>query len=203
MGSVEQLEGTRCVSITADPFQSTKPVMVGYVGIGHYLYLSEVSRSWVAAYKKLPLVEIAMLSEYGEPSKTKYCSSYYTFYSDAFASEPRLRLAQDRGLHLKADNFKLQRMAGRSASIDVLKVAHDLGLPLTAHVMRGAAESGSIDKIQWLHTEHGCPFPADITHFAARVGDVRLLKWLKQQQGVFDKGTSMRAVEYGHQDVLE
>jgi hypothetical protein len=106
-------------------------------------------------------------------------------------------------LHLEADNYKLQRLAGRTAAIDVLKVAHNLGLAFTAHVMRGAAESGSIDKIQWLHTEHNCPFPTNITHSAARVGDVRLLKWLNQQQCVFDKGTSMRAVEYGHQTVLE
>eukprot|EP00953_Heterococcus_sp_UTEX-ZZ885_P015932 8975-Heterococcus_DN1.PRE.1 len=167
------------------------------------MFLSEISHSWLKAYKKLRYQEIATLSESGLPGGFKILTKCCTCYSAAFASESRLRLAQSRGLHLEADSYKLQRMAGRSASIDVLKVAHDLGLVFTAHVMRGAAESGSIDKIQWLHTEHNCPFPTNITYFAARVGDVRLLKWLNQQQCVFDKGTSMRAVEYGHQTVLE
>eukprot|EP00953_Heterococcus_sp_UTEX-ZZ885_P015936 8976-Heterococcus_DN1.PRE.1 len=136
-----QHEDRRLSSSSADPFQSTLPLIIDYVGIGHWMFLSEISHSWLKAYKKLRYQEIATLSESGLPGGFKILTKCCTCYSAAFASESRLRLAQSRGLHLEADSYKLQRMAGRSASIDVLKVAHDLGLVFTAHVMRGAAES--------------------------------------------------------------
>jgi hypothetical protein len=72
---VGQHEERRLSSSCADPFQSTLPLIIDYVGIGHWMFLSEISRSWLAAYRKLCYQEIATLSESGLPGGAKILTS--------------------------------------------------------------------------------------------------------------------------------
>jgi hypothetical protein len=74
-----------------------------------------------------------------------------------------------------------------------LAAAQELGLSFSQHLMRGAASSRSLPKLQWLHAEQNCPLPDDITAVAAEVGDVEMLRWLKSRGCLFTKQTSSSA----------
>eukprot|EP00953_Heterococcus_sp_UTEX-ZZ885_P012570 7207-Heterococcus_DN1.PRE.2 len=125
-------------------------------------------------------------------------TSSCTSYKAVFASASRVRAAHDSGLRLHEANKQLSSCAGTYADVDTLEAAHDLGLPFSAHVMRGAASSRCLSKLQWLHIEQQCPFPGEITLIAARAGDVEMLRWLKSAGCCFDKWTSLRGAQSGN-----
>src|SRR6476646_3676409 len=83
-----------------------------------------------------------------------------TLFSAVFASATRVSRTYEYGLSF---NENAQRTAGRVADVPTLQMAHGLGLTLTRMVLFGAAESASVPKLQWLHTEQGCPLPEDIS----------------------------------------
>jgi hypothetical protein len=69
--------------------------------------------------------------------------------------------------------------------------------------MMGAAQSGSIAKVNWLYTEQDYRLPADVCGYSAESGNVNLLKWLKQEGQRFHIYTCNHAAEAGHEHVLE
>jgi hypothetical protein len=83
------------------------------------------------------------------------------------------------------------------------QVAYGLGLKLTDAVIEGAAESGSMQKVFWIHNQRSVTsLPKQIGSYAARSGNVKLMEWLKQRRVVFDSQTSSEAADAGKNDVL-
>jgi hypothetical protein len=106
-----------------------------------------------------------------------------TLYSAVFAAAASIRLAHDCGLTFKSK--ELQCIAGRVADVPTLRAACELGLALTDEVLFGAAESGSVSKLQWFHIDQGCQLPPDICNYAAKSGSIHVLSWLKEHGSAF------------------
>jgi hypothetical protein len=75
-----------------------------------------------------------------------------------FASASRLRAAHGFGLRFRAAADSWQRYVGSCKAIDThtIAVAHELGLPLGAAIVKAAAASADLAKLKWLHVEQGC-----------------------------------------------
>jgi hypothetical protein len=100
-------------------------------------------------------------------------------------------------------NERVQRIAGKVASLQALQVAYELRLHLTDAVIEGAAESGSMQKVFWIHNQRSVTsLPKQIGSYAARSGNVKLLEWLRQRRVVFDSHTASEAADAGKIDVL-
>jgi hypothetical protein len=125
-----------------------------------------------------------------------------TTYKTVFSSCGLTRLAHDSGT-LNLSSAKVQLAAGRHGNHEVLLLLHELGMPLSDAVLRGAALAGAVEKLHWLHVEQHCPLPDDICASAAKSGSVDLLTWLQQQGAVFSAATSLSAAESGQLQVLQ
>jgi hypothetical protein len=161
----------------------------GFVGTGEALYARAVNSSWKAYYDKL-----ATASQQFHSKKHVHLS-ICTSYQAVFASASRVRLAQHSDLQLHEENELLQECAGKYADIDTLLVAQELGLLLSPALMRGAAASKCLSKLEWLHTEQHCPLPDDIAAAAARAGDVTMLRWLQESGCGLSEETSKAAAQ--------
>jgi hypothetical protein len=98
-----------------------------------------------------------------------------TLVSAIFSTVSRVKLADGGGLRVANLGPRAQYVAGKSASVDTLAVALELGMPCTDDVLCGAAISGSLSKLQWLYTEQHCHFPSDISNWAAMNGSIDAL----------------------------
>jgi hypothetical protein len=61
-----------------------------------------------------------------------------------------------------------------------LRLALERGLPASARTIQGAAKSGSLDKVRWLHEVQKSSLPFNIGEWAAKSGDLELLSWLTE-----------------------
>jgi hypothetical protein len=183
-----------------------------FVGFGHWLPLAAVSSGWLKAYKatiKRPVYIQKILSSYDSSSnQLSFSEEVYdvrhTSYSAVCEYLSSLTMAQQHGLDFGHDGWRLQRIAGRKASNEVLILAHNYGMPFSHQVMIGAIESGSINTLQWLHNEQGCAITSDLSYFAAASGYIHVLNWLLPfPQCVFDSMTSLNAARGGHLHVLK
>jgi hypothetical protein len=163
-----------------------------------------------------------------ESQHEESCTSL-TFLRAAFASADCLQMASLNGLHLVAaegaDEEKvyeielLRKQLGEFASRDLLLLAHEqYNVPWSGWLCAGAAESGDLAKLQWLHEEQLCPWymdpggwapgisstRIDISTCAERSGNVAMLRWLKQQ-GVVMIGAQLlhQAAVKGHLSTLQ
>jgi Ankyrin repeats (3 copies) len=171
-----------------------------FVGRGHFLFISAVSKAWLEAYRPVPAPARSTWDD------TPKCSSCMTLGSAVFGSVSRVRLAHTYGFRLDEYNWNLRRLAGRYGSIDVLAAVHELGMPLSASddILRGAAISGCLQKLQALCEQYKAQqLPADISNHAARSGNVAMLQWLKEKQCAFSSATSEHAAYYGHLDCVK
>jgi hypothetical protein len=83
-----------------------------------------------------------------------------------------------------------------------LCTAHQLGLELTEHVVKGAARSGSIDKLKYL-LEAGLPITLSASSAAAEWGQLTTLQWLRAQGLEWDNCEICgKAAMSGDMDVL-
>eukprot|EP00953_Heterococcus_sp_UTEX-ZZ885_P031708 16610-Heterococcus_DN1.PRE.12 len=168
-------------SITASPLEDAGMLVhvLNILGPGQHLFISAVSRVWRESYKRVASTQVLkLLYLHSEAADLCTITPCTTRFSAAFASAATLRLVHEHGLSFSNENF--QRLAGRLLDVSTLQAAQQLGLRLTAHVLFGAAESASVFKLQWLHTEMGCPLPQSICGFAARTGSAALISWLKE-----------------------
>jgi hypothetical protein len=180
--------------------------VLSYVGVGQWFFLSTICKGWLKAYMQLHGVNVETPKQSLSSGQVhvRYCSFNSTLYSAIFASASRVELVHaEANLRLsKRSNWKLQRIAGTVADISTLVAAHDLGLRYSDDLTLGAAASGSVSKVAWLHTVRGRPLPVNISHFAATSNNLQLLILLKEMQAVFDEHTlaaasgHMKAVEY-------
>jgi hypothetical protein len=125
-----------------------------------------------------------------------------TTYKTVFSSCAFIRLAHDTGT-LNLSCAKVQLAAGKHGNQEVLLVAHELGMPLSDAVLRGAALAGAVRTLGWLHTEQHCQLPDDMCASAAKSGGVEVLTWLQQQGAVFNAATSLSAAEGGQLQALQ
>eukprot|EP00953_Heterococcus_sp_UTEX-ZZ885_P024927 13588-Heterococcus_DN1.PRE.3 len=181
--------------------------IIKFVDSGEYLFLAGVCSGWQAAYKAAKARYIVIpylfmdLQEQCLVLET-FCSNVSTKYSAVMASTSRMKLAQQHGLSFFSENWKLQYLAGRFANIQSLELAHSYGMPYSHHVMAGAAESGDVDKLKWLHIEQHCGSVAQITYCAAKSGSIEMMEWLHVQECVFSYKTSTQAAKAGHLHIL-
>jgi hypothetical protein len=126
-------------------------LILSLVGPGNGVFTAAVSAAWAAAYREV-------LAESADASDPVVCS---TFSSAAFSSASRLRWAHDGGMPLSAE--KQWARLGRIADVETLAAAHELFEPCVAAVVQGAAESGCLVKLSWLHCQHSscCQFLHD------------------------------------------
>jgi hypothetical protein len=140
------------------------------------------------------------------------CVPRHTTCAEVFASASRVKLAHTCGLQLSDPRARrpvqsgiiVQGQAGKYADVETLLVAHELGLPWSAPVLCGAAESGSLPKLQWSVNEQQCFMPYDIIKFAARSGSSEMLDWLSQYSIEYKQSTSAVAAAQGkHLELLQ
>jgi hypothetical protein len=161
-----------------------------------------VNRLWRESYKTVATVQMAgLLHDYEEQAVMCTITPETTLYSAAFASAASVRLAHECGLMFDYCK-KLERIAGRCADVSTLQAAQELELEFTRAVLFGAAEAGSVQKLNWLHTQQGCPLPANICSPAARSGSMDVLRWLKGHGCVFGASTCASAAAGAHLHVL-
>jgi hypothetical protein len=161
------------------------------------VYVKTDCKEWSACYQKLMAVPQKKLTLKSQHAHSCSC----TAVSAAFTSATRVRLASLWGLYRlhfdQAPTYgRLRRCAGRVGDVEALQAAHKLGLPYSHDVVRGAAESGCLDKLKWLYKEQSwtlLPMPKDITGDAAAGGSIEMLRWLKETGFTFTQSTSYKA----------
>jgi hypothetical protein len=162
--------------------------------------ISAVNKTWKESYKRVGNYQMVINEECDAKVLLLTGIPQITLFSAIFASATVVRLAHACGLAF--DNAKLQRIAGKVADIPGLRAACKLGLALTDEVLIGAAESASVPKLQWLHTEQSCELPADICAWAAKSGSINALRWLREHGSAFTADTCKSAAAGDHVHVL-
>jgi hypothetical protein len=157
-----------------------------YVGSGHYLFMSKVSKLFRACYLTVPVFE-------DDDEEVKF-EPYTTACTAIFESLSRLRLAVQLGFTVDAKSCSCQMEAGNVADIETLVELHEQHhMQYTADVSRGAAESGSVSKLQWLLDEQDCPQSDDLDCYAVFAPTLDVLKWLRQRGCKFTANTCAEA----------
>jgi hypothetical protein len=146
-----------------------------FSGFGNHLFISAVCRGWRDAFK-------SSINNDRKGSSSKQVrlkdNVNKTDFSAIFASPRRVRLAVACGLPLDGPNtLRMQFFAGQYADIPTLQAAQSLGLRLDAVVI-GAAHSGSVAKLQWLHSALGCSFDEFTMRTAAGSGQLSACQYL-------------------------
>jgi hypothetical protein len=171
------------------------------LGPGHHLFISAVSRAWRETYRKVANVQMTGVGHRNEERVLRTITPQTTLGSAVFASASRVKLAHEHALSFSADTLK--RVAGRTADIATLQVAHGLGLPWSSAFRTGVTESGSVIKVRWLHTDLGECLHAMTCPHAARSGSIDVLRWLKEQGCNFGASTCKAAAARAHVHVLQ
>jgi hypothetical protein len=204
------------VAAVADNVLSNASILrhiIGFVGFGNWLPVAAVNSSWHEAYKatirrSVYIQELFLSCDSSSDqysfSRTNFHAASCTSYSAACESLSRLTMAHQHGLGFQHDDWRFQRIAGRAASIEVLVLAHESGMPYSHQVLMGAVESGNINVLQWLHNEQSCAITSDLSYFAAASGRIKVLDWLLSiPECTFDWKTSLNAARGGHLHVLK
>jgi hypothetical protein len=164
-----------------------------FLGLGHYYYVSTVSKDWLHAYERVGSITTRewyydSWSDY-ERYETLTIVPQTTLVSAIFNSPSRVKLADAAGLRLADLGARAHYVAGKSASVNTLSVALERGMRCTDELLQGAAMCGSLSKLQWLYTEQRCQFPGAISNWAAMHGSTDVLRFLKQCGCRFDIDT--------------
>jgi hypothetical protein len=187
-------------TITATALSSSGIVdtIIGFVGRGHYLYLGSVSKAFSKAYSPVHGEGIQRL----------------TLLTAIFQSPSHVRQAFEHGFSQEREDLPwygmfVQSCAGRLApDCETLHAAHECGVPYSAQLTRGAAESGSLAKLQFLYQQPSCEWPDDIAESTARSGDLSLVQWLLQlsrsdEKVICGAAASTAAAKAGHLHILQ
>jgi hypothetical protein len=148
-----------------------------YVGLGHHLYVTPVSKWWKAMYSTL---EKQQLTAYDEDKNRKIfiiAVPQMTFYSSVFTSPSRVQLAIECGLDWPSP--KLQRAAGKHADVATLTAAAQMGVQygrFTAVAMATAGRCNKLAEVQFLYRQ-GCLWASELLDEGARSGQFDLVRW--------------------------
>jgi hypothetical protein len=160
------------------------PNIFGYVGPAQWFFVAPVCKLWYELYSEPgPQVQEFMGEESYLHSRIRT-----THVKSAFTSVNRLLLAYKHGL--PAWTQQTQFYAGLCASQELLQAAHSQGWELHTwshdSFMNGAAESGDLAKLQWLHAQLQRPLNMATFYHASRSGCMDLLRWFRLQQPEYD-----------------
>jgi hypothetical protein len=124
-------------------------LILSLVGPGDLAFTAAVSAAWAESYREVLAADATHPVEFS------------TSTSAAFSSASRLRWANAGGMLLSTE--KQWARLGRVADIETLAAAHELFEPCVAAVVLGAAGSGCLLKLSWLHRQHSrcCQFLHD------------------------------------------
>eukprot|EP00953_Heterococcus_sp_UTEX-ZZ885_P041757 21281-Heterococcus_DN1.PRE.3 len=171
--------------------------VLSYAGAGDYIFYAPISKLWLVCYRAVPAHELKEDNTV-ERSQDFQVGARLTLRRAVFASAPRVKLAHELGLRFNLDGRDLQIYTGAQACEAALAEAHRLGMALTAHTLNGAAFSGELSKIIWLHLEHKCALHRESGAHGARGGHIEVLRWLKKKGAVFGNDTMITAAFNGH-----
>jgi hypothetical protein len=162
MGATFSGSSAKCTSTFRDVLGNDGILqhIFGFVGAGHWLFLAKVSKQWKRVYSRVR--SLSLKSRFRDWERSISCSSTQTLCSAAFAAASTLRLAYECGLELGAAADKEPRSlhhrwlltrAGEYADINILQLAHNLGMPWTKEVAVGVVQSKCLAKLQWLYPQ--------------------------------------------------
>jgi hypothetical protein len=197
--------GSRSAAVAANTMNETALALVlSSLGPGYYLFVSPVSKAWRESYNAVANAQFASLVENGA---VVTCTPRMTLYSAVFEFPACVRLARECGLRYNTDGkgntWKLHRMAGRTAAVPALHAAIRLGLPIrTLNALKGAAQSGSVAKLQWLRAEQGCNFEYGTMVAAANSGCTAVCEYLRSVNTPWSSAVVDCAAAAGHADTL-
>jgi hypothetical protein len=196
-------QGHKHRNIAASIFDTTSILeqIFAWIGPGHHLFLATVCQGWRQLQECTNAIQVNNLFRFRAPKLL--CTPQTTLYSAVFASKAFVKTAHEGGLPLVKSGWSLQHLAGRTADLAVLQLAHELGLKLSVEVVRGAAMSASLAKLEWLHKNMKCELPDDICNFAASSGRVDVLRWLMQRGCHLSSDAYTYAAECDQWDMLK
>jgi hypothetical protein len=171
-----------------------------YAGAGEFIFYAPISKLWLECYRAVPTHDLQESDTIGQFDDLPVVPEM-TLWRAVFASASRVKLAHELGLRFDDEDEKLQFYVGSLACIAVLVEAHRLGMPLSTDMLDGAACSGKLSTVIWLHKEHNCELNDihETSRWCAGEGHVDVLRWLKQQGAEFNEGTMLSAAMYGQQ----
>jgi hypothetical protein len=155
-------------------------------------------------------------------------SSTYTVFGATLGSSSRIRLAYRHGCNLQHVGFL--RAAAELADKHTLLTAHELGMPhceavaaaarrgdreylewllihyhyggCSARIVAAAAESGSVNLMNWLHSVGAVLRAASISTAAAKSGNVELCQYLVSLNCTWSEDALHEAVAHRHAEVF-
>jgi hypothetical protein len=165
------------------------------VGPGEHIFLSTVSKIFRACYLNVADFEGVHAAPRGDDVHITVVH-HMTACSSVFGSWSRLRLAIELGFVLNPYSWWCQTNAGQCAGIETLEELHvQYHVPYTEALIRGAAQSGCVRKLQWLLDEQQCPQPDNLSCYAVHAPTLDMLRWLKLRGCVFTADTCTAAVQ--------
>ena len=129
-----------CSAQLSDPLSDAGILeqVLGYAGPGVWLYIGAVSTLWKQCYEKVTLDQLRQDAIDGADIGFVSEAPHETWYRTAFASVATLTWAYTSALTVDVPRIRqLQFAASRHASMLVLAVAHELGMPMSAKVFAG------------------------------------------------------------------
>jgi hypothetical protein len=127
--------------------------VLSYAGAGEWGFFAPISKLWLECYRAVPVHRVTRkLMHRGECAVEAL--PHITLRRAVFACSSRVRLAHELGVRFGTDSADLQFYTGYLACKAALADAHRLGMPCSQMVLNGAAFSGNISAVIWLHTEH-------------------------------------------------
>jgi hypothetical protein len=197
----------RAVIDSSNPLQheGLREHIFSFVGAGHWWFVAQVSRAWMMSYSRIKELKMTGLDVHGGAVRFA-CKANVTLTQAAFASAACYSLATDSNVNgaLRVDNsgWRLQQYGGQFSDLNTLRLALERGLPASARTIQGAAKSGSLDKVRWLHEVQKTPLPFSIGEWAAEGGNLELLTWLTEHGCKFTLYSCVVAAAAGHKHVL-
>jgi hypothetical protein len=176
--------------------------------IGQGVFVRTVAKGWLKSYESVvaeaaPIPRLHMRADemLYKAAPRRRIRADQTLYEAAFSSVKCVELAQGWGFNL--NTYGVPRIAGRYGDIATLQRAGELGMRLQDAV-EGAAESGHLDVLKWLHIDQKHPLPYRADEVAARSGHAReMLQWLKETGVPLTEHATYYAAAAGDIDALE
>jgi hypothetical protein len=126
--------------------------VLGYVGPGHWLMVSLVSKTWRESYLQVPEQQITGFNS-TLAATCVMCVPRMTLLSFAVASAALTKLACNCGLPL--DSSRLHLAIGRWGDIAALFAGFEAGMPQSPFICAGAAVAGRLAELTWLIRDQG------------------------------------------------
>jgi hypothetical protein len=170
--------------------------VLSYAGAGEFIFYAPISKLWLECYRAVPAHEMKKDDTIRQEQDLDVLPQM-TLRRAVFASAARVKLAHQLGLQFGTECLQLHFYLGLLACKAVLTEAHRLGMPVSASTLNGAAFSGELSAVIWLHTEHSCALNHNTILCCARTGQIEVLRWLKQQGMVFTTDAMNFAAMHG------